>query len=273
MPVKKVTVNGVRLAYLEEGTGPETIVFSHSYLVDHRQFEAQIEALKDRYRIIAFDHRGHGESEKPASGYEMENLYADAVGLLEATSATPCHFVGLSTGGFIALRLGLRRPDLLRSLVVMDASADAEPRLKQIKYRAMFAILRVFGFRPIIETTMKLMLGKRLRKDPARRDVVEMWKQRMMANDPMALIRFGKGIFARKAVSDRLEAIRVPTLIVVGEDDPATPPFRARRMANGIPGAQLEVIPGGGHLCTVGEPDAVTAVLTAFFDKHRAEAT
>jgi len=79
----EVTVNGVRLFYEETGSGPETLVFSHSYLVDSTHFAPQIEALSDRYRCIAYDHRGHGRSQAPKGGYDMENLYADAVALIE----------------------------------------------------------------------------------------------------------------------------------------------------------------------------------------------
>jgi 3-oxoadipate enol-lactonase len=96
--MSEITVNGVTLFYEEQGAGADTVVFSHSYLVDSTQFAPQIEALSDRYRCIAYDHRGHGRSQVTEGGYDMENLYADAVGLIEALHCAPCHFVGLSTG-------------------------------------------------------------------------------------------------------------------------------------------------------------------------------
>ena len=68
-----IEVNGVRLHYIEQGSGPEVVVFSHSYLVDWSHFKPQIDALSDRYRCIAFDHRGHGGSERPSNGYDMES--------------------------------------------------------------------------------------------------------------------------------------------------------------------------------------------------------
>jgi pimeloyl-ACP methyl ester carboxylesterase len=95
--MSKITVNGVTLFYKEKGSGPETLVFSHGYLVDSTHFAPQIEVLSDRYRCIAYDHRGHGRSQATEGGYDMENLYADAVALIEALNCAPCHFVGLST--------------------------------------------------------------------------------------------------------------------------------------------------------------------------------
>ena len=73
----EISINGARLFYEEQGAGPETIVFSHSYLLTAEHFAPQVEALRDRYRCVSFDHRGHGRSERTRSGYEMENLYAN----------------------------------------------------------------------------------------------------------------------------------------------------------------------------------------------------
>ena len=106
-----VMVNGVSLAFEEHGSGDETVVLSHSYLVDRRQFDAQVAALATRYRVLAFDHRGHGGSGKPSDGYDMDSITRDAEAFIETTNAGPCHFIGLSTGGFVGLRLALRRPD------------------------------------------------------------------------------------------------------------------------------------------------------------------
>jgi len=78
--MSEITVNGVTLFYEEKGSGPETLVFSHSYLVDSTHFAPQIETLSDRYRCISYDHRGHGRSQVTEGGYDMENLYADARG-------------------------------------------------------------------------------------------------------------------------------------------------------------------------------------------------
>ncbi|MFZ1864469.1 MAG: alpha/beta hydrolase, partial [Polyangiales bacterium] len=163
-----IEVNGVRLHYVEHGSGPEAIVFSHSYLVDWSHFKPQIDALSGRYRCIAFDHRGHGASERPKDGYDMENLYADAVAFIEAMKCAPLHFVGLSTGGFIGLRLGFRRPGLLRSLTLMDTSAEVEPALKRLQYELMMRMVRLIGIRPFAPYIMSLFFSKKSRRDLTR---------------------------------------------------------------------------------------------------------
>ncbi len=254
------------LAFEEHGTGDETVVLSHSYLVDRRQFDAQIEVLSERYRVLAYDHRGHGESGRPEGGYDMESLYRDAEGFIEATDAAPCHFVGLSTGGFVGLRLGFRRPDLVKSLVLMDTSAESESWLKRAKYEAMFAVVKAAGFGPVIDKTMAMMFGPVFLADPERREEVALWRERILAGDAVALIRFGRGIFARAAVVDRLGEIDVPTLVMVGEHDEPQPIERARVIADGIPGAELFVIPRAGHLSTIDNPRDVTSVLSSFLE-------
>lgn len=260
-----------RLHHVERGSGEETVVFSHSYLLDHTHFEPQIAALEDRYRILAYDHRDHGASEKVSTPYGMEEIYADAVAFLEATCDRPVHFVGLSTGGFVGVRLGIRRPDLLRSLVLMDTSAEAEPTWKRLKYHGMLTVLGWAGFRPLTGAVMKALFGRRFLRDPERLEERERWKQKITANDPAALIRFGRAIFSRDDVHAAASRISVPTLVVVGEDDRARPPAESRRLAQAIPGARLEVIPHAGHLSTIEEPAAVSAVLTSFLSEEAAE--
>jgi 3-oxoadipate enol-lactonase len=262
--MNEIIVNGIRLAYVERGAGAETVVMSHSYLTDHRQFEPQIAALEQHYRVLAFDHRGHGASEKPDSGYEMESLYRDAVAFIEQTGAGPCHYVGLSTGGFIGLRLGFRRPDLLRSLVLMDTSAETEPTVKRLRNEGMFAVLLSLGFAPLMNSVLPLMFGPAFLNDPARQDEVALWRERLQSNDRHALVRFGHGIFGREPVVDRLAEIQVPTLVMVGEHDVATPPHCAELIADGIPNAQLSYVPAAGHLSTIDNPEAVNAALLSF---------
>lgn len=265
----EIETPGARLSFVERGSGKETVVFSHSFLVDHRHFEPQIAALEDRYRVLAYDHRDHGESERIPEPYSMEDIYADAVAFLEATCDGPVHWVGLSTGGFVGVRLGIRRPELLRSLVLMDTSAEAEPWRNRLKYHLMLTALEWIGFRPLIGETMKAMFGPRFLTRPERQEERELWKGRITANEPAALARFGRAIFSRNDLREEAIRISVPTLVLVGECDRAKPVPEARRLAEAIPGARVEIIPRAGHLCTIEEPEAVNSALSSFLDPNR----
>ena len=134
-----------RLHYLERGQGPESVVFAHGLLMSRRMFAAQVAALQRGYRCVTFDFRRQGESEVTRGGYDMETLAEDAAALIAGARAVPCHFVGLSMGGFIGLRLAIRRPELLRTLTILSGSAEAEPRQNVPKYRLLAATARWLG--------------------------------------------------------------------------------------------------------------------------------
>ncbi len=137
----EIGINGARLYYEEAGSGSETIVFSHSFLLNCDNFKHQIETLKDRYRCLAYDHRGQGRSEVMEDGYDMENLYTDAVDFIEAHNCAPCHFVGLSMGGVIGTQIALYRPDLLKSLILMGTPADLINKVPQAFQKILLAII------------------------------------------------------------------------------------------------------------------------------------
>lgn len=257
-------INGATLYYEERGSGPEAVVFAHGLLFDRRIFDEQVAALSGRYRTIAFDFRGHGGSEVTEGGYDMDTLAADAAGLIEALGASPCHFAGLSMGGFVGLRLATRRPELVRSLALLDSSADPEPRENLPKYRLLRHIARLFGLRIVASRVMPIVLGRTTMTDPARRELRELWRERVVSQDRVGVTRAVVGVIERDGVHDELPGIRVPVLILVGEEDTATPPVKSASMREAIPGAELVVIPRAGHMSSIENPEAVTRAMEAF---------
>ena len=259
-----LTANGARLYYEERGSGPETIVFFHSLLFNCRMFDAQIDALGGRYRCVAFDWRGHGRSEVTRDGYDMDTLTADTVALIEALDCAPCHFVGFSTGGFVGLRLGIRHPELLRSLILVDTNADPEPAGNLPKYRLLSLVGRWLGVGVVAGPVMSIMFSENFLSDPDRADVRRAWRQHLIDNDKVGATRAVKGVISRADVYERLGEIRVPTLILMGEDDVATPPDKAKRMHAQIPDSRWVTIPKSGHMSPVEAPEAVNAAIEGF---------
>jgi 3-oxoadipate enol-lactonase len=262
--VPTLRVNNAVLHYEEAGAGPETIVFAHGLLLDGRMFADQVEALRSRYRCITFDFRGQGESEVTASGYDMDTLTDDAAALIEALQCAPCHFAGLSMGGFVGLRLAIRRPALLRSLVLLDTSADPEPRSNIPRFRMLNFIARWFGLGLVVKSVMPIMFGKSFLADLSREELRKKWRARITANDRIGITRAVRGVIDRPGIDEDLDKIDVPTLIVVGDQDVATVPAKSERMHARIAGSQLVVIPNAGHTSPVEEPEAVTAALRSF---------
>lgn len=260
-------VNGATLWYEEHGTGPETVVFAHGLLWSGRMFDAQVAALSGRFRCVAFDFRGQGRSEVTAGGYDMDTLADDAAALIEALGCAPCHFVGLSMGGFIGMRLAARRPELVRSLVLMETSADAEPPENVPRYRMLGGIVRVLGklgMRLVMPRVMRIMFGRTFLDDPAREADRRLWRRRGMDNHPRGVVRALDGVIERLPIHGELGKIAVPTLVMVGDEDVATVPAKAERMRASIPGARLLVIPGAGHTASVEQPEFVNAALAEF---------
>lgn len=257
-------INGANLYYEEHGAAQEAIVFSHGLLWSGHMFHDQISVLKNRHRCIAFDFRGQGQSEVTQSGYDIESLYADAVALIEALGCSPCHFVGLSLGGFVGLRLAIRRPDLLRSLILIETSSDPEPRENIGRYRMLNFIARWIGLGVVADRVMKIMFGHKFLNDPARATLKHEWKERMVSNHRIGITRAVTAVISRAGVTDQLSQIKIPTLIIVGDQDVATVPAKAELMHARVPNSKLIVIPGAGHSSTVEEPVAVTTSMTEF---------
>ncbi|MFN2221434.1 MAG: alpha/beta fold hydrolase [Candidatus Promineifilaceae bacterium] len=260
----EIRANGARLYYEEHGGGPETIVFAHSMLFNCRMFDAQVASLKDRYRCLLYDFRGQGQSEVTEDGYDLDTLADDAAAVIEALGDPPVHFLGFSMGGMVGLRLAIRRPELLRSLMLVDTSADAEGAENKIKAQLLTFLARRIGPRFVTGQVMPLFFSKHFLKDPARQGKVREWRGHFEANDRIGVSRAVRGVIEREAVIGQLDKIRMPTLIVMGEEDAATSPEKSRRMQAAIAGSLLVTIPRAGHMTPVEEPEAVNAALESF---------
>lgn len=263
-----VCVNGVRLALLDTGGSGPVVCFSHGLLWDHAMFQPQIDALRGRYRCIGWDHRGQGRSEVPAGRIvTIEQVTSDAIALIEQLGVAPVHFVGLSMGGFVGMRIAARRPELVRSLTLLETAPDPEPRAHLPRYRVLGAIAGTFGVRGFLaDRVLRIMCGRSFLADPANAERVADLRARLMRNRP-DVVRAVNGVLERDGVVNELAAIRCPTLVVRGTEDAAIALDRARLLVDGIAGAEWAEVPGAGHTSTLERPDEVTALLTAFLDR------
>ena len=260
----KLQVNNADIYYEDQGAGADTIVFVHGLLWSGRMFDDQVQALKDRYRCITIDLRGQGQSEVTQTGYDIDTLSEDVAAIIEALELNPCHFLGLSMGGFIGLRLAIRRPKLLKSLMLLETSADPEPKENIGQYRLLNLVARWFGLGIVATRVMPIMFGEKFLNDPLRKNQKGKWQERMIANHRIGITRAVKGVITRSGVYDQIDKISVPTLIIVGDQDTATPLEKSKRMYARIQGAELVVIPGAGHTSTVEEPEAVNQAIDEF---------
>jgi 3-oxoadipate enol-lactonase len=254
-----VKVNNTEIFYQEAGSGAETIVFAHGLLMDHSMFAAQVEEFAKNYRVIAYDHRGQGNSPEAASGYDMDNIARDAAGLIKALKAFPCHFAGLSMGGFTGMRLAAREPELLRTLTLMNTGAQREPLLGRIRYNFLAQLVKLVGTRPFVSIAVKELFGKSTRasRHPATQAMLSEWTEKL-ASRPKNVAKALLGVMNRQEFSEvELKKIQCPTLVLSGEDDGAQPPVLSERMAKSIPNAKTVRIPACGHSSSLEQPAAV----------------
>ena len=259
-----MTVNDVDLYYEDTGSGDETIVFSHGLLWSCRMFDKQVAALKDRYRVVAYDHRGQGNTAVTKNGYDMDTLMLDAAELIERLNIAPVHFIGLSMGGFVGIRLAARRSELTRSLILIETSADPEPSENIPKYKRMSFIARWLGFRLVANPVMKIMFVQTFLNDPNREEERKYWKKQLLSNHRIGVTRAVAGVTDRKGVYEELGNIKCPKLILVGDEDVATVLTKSEGMHNTISGSKLVIIPQAGHTSTVEQPEAVNNAIGKF---------
>lgn len=257
-------IDGVQLYYEDSGGAGTPVLFSHGLLMSSAMFAAQTAALAPRYRCIAYDHRGQGRSADPGGRiHTIDECYEDAVQLIGVLGIGPCHFVGLSMGGFVGMRIAARRPDLLRSLVLLDTSADPEPREKVGRYTLLNAFARWLGLGAVVSRVMPIMFGRHFLTEPSRAAERDAWRKRLAGNG-RHIVRAVRGVIEREGVAGEIAGVRTPTLVLVGDQDVATPPVKAMRIVSLIPGATLTVIPNAGHSSSVEQPALVTAAIAAF---------
>ena len=259
-----IRANGVDLHYTDTGGSGEVILFSHGLLMSGAMFARQIEALSGQYRCIAYDHRGQGKSEVTKDGYDMDTLAEDAAALIGALGLGRVHFVGLSMGGFVGMRLAIRHPDLLKSLTLLATSADPEPEENKPKYRKLNFFARWLGLGAVAGKVMPIMFGETFLNDPARAEERAHWQRAIAGSRRIGMTRAVRGVIDRAGVHDLLGGVTTPTLIVVGREDVATVPAKSERIHAAIRGSKLVILETGGHSSTIEEPEAVTGEIAGF---------
>ena len=194
------------------------MVFGHGLLFGGWMFRSQVAALRGQYRCVTIDWRGQGESPAARHGYDMDSLTADAVALVTRLGIAPVHWIGLSMGGFVGQRLAARHGELIRSLTLLDTSADAEepPKVRERRQLALFQLL--FGIRPILGKVKPLLFGPGFLADPSSDALISEWLGRLSEVRRTAVRKAVLGVAERTAVAAELGGITAPTLVVVGAE-------------------------------------------------------
>jgi 3-oxoadipate enol-lactonase len=238
--------------------GPEdapVLVMSNSLGTTLRMWEDQATALRERFRLLRYDHRGHGGSPVPPDPYHLEDLGRDLLALLDASGIERVSLCGLSLGGMVGMWLASEAPERVERLALCCTSARLGPP-EQWSSRAR--AVREGGMEAVADTVLERWFTPAFRSE--RPDTVEWAREMLLGTPPEGYAGCCEAI-RDMDLRERLGEIDAPTLIIAGADDPATPPEHAQLIHDSIPGSRLEVIPDAAHLANVERPEVLTRAL------------
>ena len=254
---------GIGIFFEDVGAGLP-VVLGHSFLCSGAMWAPQVGALAERYRVVNVDFRGHGRSGNADAPFSLYDLVTDVVAVLDHLRIERAVWAGLSIGGMVALRAALVAPERVSALILLDTHAGAETAHKKLKYRLMALGTKTFGIRPFLPAIVPLMFGRTTRRTkPA---LVDEWRARFAAVHAPSMLRTLDALIRRDSVVPRLSEIRVPSLVIVGEQDVSLPPAYSSELAAGLKSSAFVEVPASGHLVALEQPEAVTGAMLRFLD-------
>jgi len=257
-----VKINGFEIDYRVGGSG-RPLALAHSLGMEGSIFDPMRSLLEDRARVVTWDARGNGSSQKPATGWTIEDLASDLSGLLDHIGIDRTVIGGLSMGGCTAIAYAVAHPEKLDGLVLMDTTAGyGEEKRDAWEQRAKNAETK--GMEPVVPFNKPRWFSERfLESDPER---VEAIGKILLRNDTSSYASACRAL-GRFDARDELHKIQCPTLIIVGAEDPATPLAMSEQLKQNISNSELHVLDGLKHMSPVEAPERVGALIRDFLGR------
>jgi len=258
----EITLPDINLHYESYGEG-EPVLFIHGLGSSVRDWEYQVNEFSKDWQVVVFDVRGHGQSEKPPGPYTIPLFARDTAELVRSLGLAPVHVVGISMGGMIGLQLVIDRPDLIKSLVVINSGSELVIKSvkDQLQVWQRLLIPRVFGMRKMGE-----ILGERLFPKPEHAEIKQIFIDRWAENDVRSYMESFKALVGW-SVTDRLKEIESPVLVVAADED-YTPVASKEAYVRLIKLGELVVIKDSRHPTPVDQPEAFNQVLREFLERQ-----
>jgi 3-oxoadipate enol-lactonase len=258
--VPQIRIDGIQIVYTDVGAGP-AVVLVHGYPFNRTLWNEQVAALSDRYRVIAPDMRGFGESDA-SSAATMNRMAADVASLMDALGIARAVVGGLSMGGYVTLAFQRHHPERVRALVLADTrpQADTEEGKQTRVQQAEKALSE--GMAGIADAMLpKLLTPETVSKRP---EVVKRIRDMMLRTKPQGAAAALLGMAQRDDQTELLSGITLPTLIIVGREDAITPVKDSEMMHSAISGSRLVVLEGAGHVSNIEQTAAFNEELSKF---------
>jgi 3-oxoadipate enol-lactonase len=257
----KLRINQLNINYTLDGpaAGP-VVTLSNSLASNLSMWEPQIPALTSRFRVLRYDTRGHGETDAPTGPYTLAALAEDTRALLQALGIARTHFIGLSLGGMVGQLLALQHPEILQSLTLCDTMSRVPPEAKSM-WDERIHTAQSQGMEPLVEPTIARWFTAPFREQHP--EVIQQVRAMIRATPVAGYVGCCHAIAALN-LTERLQAISVPTRIIVGEDDLGTPVAASRAIHEQIKGSDLVILPSAAHLSNLEQPQAFNEALMSF---------
>ena len=264
----KASINGFQMAFDDVGNCV-SVLFIHGFPLNRKIWQPQVESLREEFRVITPDVRGHGESEATPGVYEMNVLADDIALLMRHLQSGPAFLAGHSMGGYILFAFYRKYPELVRGLVLVSTRAAADGAEGKTNREALAQRVEQEGHQPVVEKMLKPMLAEAsVRANPSLKFEVE----GMMRSTSIAgLAGVSRGMALRNDATSLLAQINVPTLILAGTADALIPPAESENMAATIPHARLHLLEGVGHLPSLERAEEVSRIMRAWLKDEIAQ--
>ncbi len=256
----KTKANGISINYQIDGPDDAPcLVFSNSLATTIAMWDEQAAALKDKFRVLRYDQRGHGATDAPAGRYPFDTLLADALGLLDALSIKKAHFAGLSMGGATALGLAEKHADRFGRIIVCDSPCQSTPASSQ-QWEERIVVAQEKGMAALIEPTVSRWFpAETVAKNPPHLDKV----RGMIRDTPVNGFIGCAAALAAHDYASAVATVKCPVLFMVGEKDGATP-AAMRKLNEKLPGSHFVELPGAGHISNMDRPAEFTRAIREF---------
>jgi 3-oxoadipate enol-lactonase len=262
----KLLVNNLVVSYTDNGPDEApVIIFIHGFPLNKTMWDNQMVALKDNYRVIAYDIRGHGDSEQGNEDFSIKLFVTDLLHLMDALKIEKASLCGLSMGGYIALDAIENHPERFDALVLSDTHCIADPPKVKQKRLDTIESIREFGVEKYVNDSIVNLFAPEsfITQKNAISDVKEM----ILNTSEQSFSKTLLALALRKTTCNKLPEITMPVLFMVGEEDKITPPKAAELMHEKIKNSTLYIISHAGHLSNLENPDEYNKLLNNFFAK------
>lgn len=259
----ELTLNDINISYNDEGPeGAPIIIFVHGFPLNKSMWDKQVKALKDNYRVIAYDIRGHGNSEVGKIDFSIDLFVNDLLSFMDALKIEKTVLCGLSMGGYIALNAIEKYSDRFTALILSDTNCTADsPEAIEKRMNTIISIKENGVEKLANDLIPNLFAPESFRSNSE--EIVAV-KEMIVTTTPSSLSKSLHALAERKETCGKLTEIKVPVLILVGEEDKITPPEAAKAMHEKIKNSTLQVIPHAGHLSNMENSDEFNKHLNNF---------